>query len=57
MLHTRFEDADYLFAMNGQTGKMIGDLPTSKGKIAAWFIGLTVIISIIIIILALIFFN
>ena len=32
MLHTKWNGQDFLFAMNGQTGKMVGDLPTSKGK-------------------------
>jgi hypothetical protein len=32
MLHSFFKDTDYLFAMNGQTGKMLGNLPVDKGK-------------------------
>ena len=32
MLSTRWEDAPYLFAMNAQTGKMVGDLPVDKRK-------------------------
>ena len=40
MLHTKWQDKDYLFAMNGQTGKLIGDLPVSKGKFAAWMAGI-----------------
>ena len=32
MLSTRGEDAPYLFAMNAQTGKMVGDLPVDKRK-------------------------
>ncbi len=32
MLHTKWQDKDFLFAMNGQTGKLIGDLPVDKGK-------------------------
>jgi len=32
MLHSIFEEKDYLFAMNGQTGKMLGNLPMDKGK-------------------------
>ena len=32
MLHTRWNGKDYLFAMNGQTGKLIGDLPIDMGK-------------------------
>ena len=27
-LHTKWNGKDYLFAMNGQTGKLVGDLPT-----------------------------
>ena len=40
MLHTRWKDKDFLFAMNGQTGKLIGDLPVDKGRLAAWFAGI-----------------
>lgn len=29
LLYTRYHGKDYLFAMNGQTGKMVGDLPLS----------------------------
>ncbi|MCL2003341.1 MAG: hypothetical protein FWG72_04965 [Oscillospiraceae bacterium] len=32
MLHSYFNGKDYLFAMNGQTGKMLGNLPIDKGK-------------------------
>lgn len=32
MLHTKWDGKDYLFAMNGQTGKLIGDLPIDNGK-------------------------
>ena len=32
MLHSIFEEKDYIFAMNGQTGKMLGNLPIDKGK-------------------------
>lgn len=27
--------------MNGQTGKVVGKLPISKGKVAAWFAGIS----------------
>lgn len=40
MLHTKWQDKSYLFAMNGQTGRLIGDLPVSKGKVAAWMAGI-----------------
>ena len=31
ILSTKYEDKNYLFAMNGQTGKFVGDLPMDKG--------------------------
>ncbi|MBQ8898909.1 MAG: hypothetical protein IJY86_10660 [Clostridia bacterium] len=34
MLNTKYKDKIYTFAMNGQTGRLIGDLPIDKGK--AW---------------------
>ena len=40
MLHTRWNGNDYLFAMNGQTGKLIGDLPIDKGKVTKRFLAL-----------------
>ena len=32
LLSTKYKGKDYLFAMNGQTGKLIGDLPVDSGK-------------------------
>jgi hypothetical protein len=32
MLYSTFEEKEYVFAMNGQTGKMLGNLPMDKGK-------------------------
>ena len=40
MLATRWNGKNYLFAMNGQTGKLIGDLPVSMGRFWAWFFGI-----------------
>ena len=40
MLSTKWNGQNYLFAMNGQTGKLIGDLPVSKAKMLAWFAGI-----------------
>ena len=31
VLTTKWQDKTYLFAMNGQTGKFVGELPTDKG--------------------------
>ena len=39
MLSTKYKDKNYLFAMNGQTGKMIGDtLPKDGMKMAKQFL-------------------
>ena len=47
LLSTRWNNQNFLFAMNGQTGKMVGDLPVSKGKFWAWFGGIAVSLSAI----------
>ena len=39
LLSTKWNEKNYLFAVNGQTGKLVGDLPIDKAKLAAWFIG------------------
>ena len=44
MLTTRYKDKQYIFAMNGQTGKFVGDLPVDWGKFFGWLGGLTVAI-------------
>ena len=41
ILITRWEGKDFLFAMNGQTGKFVGNLPTDKNAFARWFLGTT----------------
>lgn len=45
-LHTKWQGKDYLFMMNGQTGKMVGDLPVDKGKFWMTFAALSVGLSI-----------
>ncbi|WP_068539619.1 TFIIB-type zinc ribbon-containing protein [Olegusella massiliensis] len=40
LLHTQWQGDDYLFAMNGQTGRFIGNLPVDKFKVALWFVGI-----------------
>ena len=37
LLSTKWSDKNFLFAMNGQTGKLIGDLPIDWGKFWTWF--------------------
>lgn len=41
MLYTKFQDQTYVFAMNGQTGKMTGSFPVCPKKSAMWFAGLS----------------
>lgn len=41
MLNYRYQGKDYQFVLNGQSGKLVGTLPLSKGKIAGWLAGLT----------------
>ena len=36
MLSTKWNGQNFLFAMNGQTGKLIGDLPVDRGRYWGW---------------------
>ncbi|MDR1806650.1 MAG: hypothetical protein LBR33_01815 [Propionibacteriaceae bacterium] len=40
LLNTIYRDKTYTFAMNGQTGEFVGELPTSWGRFWGWFAGL-----------------
>lgn len=52
MLNIKYKDQMHLFAMNGQTGKMVGDIPIDKDKrIITWiksFIGITAVSSLLV---------
>lgn len=37
LLNCQYRGENYLFAMNGQTGKMVGDLPVDWGAFWRWF--------------------
>lgn len=41
MLTYHYNGKTYVFAMNGQTGKIAGSLPISKARAAAWFGGIS----------------
>lgn len=41
LLSTKWNGENYLFAMNGQTGKMVGGLPLDKAMYRKWLFGLT----------------
>lgn len=40
ILNTTYKDKKYVFAMNGQTGKFVGNLPLDKGAYFRWLFGL-----------------
>ena len=40
VLNTRWNDKNYTFAMNGQTGKLVGDLPMDKRAFFKWLVGI-----------------
>lgn len=41
MVYYDYEQHEHTFAMNGQTGKVIGKPPLSKGKVVSWFAGMS----------------
>ena len=41
LLNTTWNGEKYTFAMNGQTGKLVGDLPVDKSAASKWTVGLT----------------
>ena len=53
MLWTQWNGQRFVFAMNGQTGKFVGDLPVSMKKYFAWFAGIAAPLAAL---LALLFF-
>lgn len=47
LLNTKWNGEDFLFAMNGQTGKLVGNLPVSMAKVITWFVGILVLVGAI----------
>ncbi len=43
MLHSKYKDETYVFAMNGQTGKMTGTFPVCPKRSAGWFAGIAAV--------------
>ena len=54
MLNTKWKGKEFLFAMNGQTGKLVGDLPISWGKFWGLFAVIAVPLSVLGTVLALV---
>lgn len=48
LLHTSWEGETYTFAMNGQTGKFVGDLPIDKAAYIKWLLKFGIAISLIV---------
>ena len=48
MVNVKYKDKQYLFAMNGQNGKFIGDIPLDKTKVTIYTILCFIIIALII---------
>ena len=40
LLTTEWQGKNYIFAMNGQTGKLVGDLPMDKSAFRKWLFGI-----------------
>lgn len=47
VLTTKWRGETYLFAMNGETGKFVGDLPTDWGAFWRWFFVIAIIIAVV----------
>lgn len=45
LLNTTWKGQKYIFAMNGQTGKFVGDLPVDSAAAKRWTVGLAAIFS------------
>ena len=48
LLNTTWNGKQYTFAMNGQTGKFVGDLPVDNGAAIRWTVGLAAICTAVI---------
>lgn len=47
VLNTKYRGKDYIFAMNGQTGKFVGNLPINWGAFWGWFLGIAGVVAAI----------
>ena len=53
VLSSSWEGKNYIFGINGQTGKVTGNLPVDKGKCAIWFIGVAAIVFAVLLLICL----
>lgn len=52
MLNVKYKDKYYLFAMNGQTGEFVGDVPIDKKRVIIFSIVLFVICFVVVILVS-----
>lgn len=45
MVNVKYNNKYYTFAMNGQTGEFVGNIPLSVGKVILWYFGLFFLIA------------
>lgn len=57
MVNVKYKDKYYLFAMNGQTGKFIGDMPVDKGKVVKWSIWTFIILCLVLLVISYVIFK
>ena len=55
ILHTKWQGENYIFAMNGQTGKFVGNLPLDKGAYVRWLFSVMGIVGAVVFIALYIF--
>ena len=48
MLNTKWNGQNFLFAMNGQTGKLVGDLPVDKGRFWTLFASVAAPVAVVV---------
>lgn len=56
MVNVKYQDKYYLFAMNGQTGEFIGNIPLDKKKACIYFISIFAIVFLLVILISYIVF-
>ena len=47
LLNTTWHNNKYTFAMNGQTGKFVGNLPVDRGAYWKWFALIAAVVSLV----------
>ena len=53
LLNTSWQEKNFIFAMNGSTGKFVGDLPLDKKAFAKWFFMLFGIVTVVMLLITL----